>query len=260
MPNADLTTILQVISLIGAAFLIARLLITGLWREYPVFFWYFVFRIPNTLWPLFINFQSNSRVYQKVWICTEPVAWLFHVLVVFELCRLVLTGHRGLFTLGKWAMYISLLIAIAISVLSLIPKFKPRMTFDTKMMGTWFAVARGIDFALAVFLILLLFFLSRFPVKLKRNVVVHATLYTLFFFGEAFTVFLRTFFGATANHSTSLFLTAFSCACILAWIILLTPQGELVQASFPTFSPQREQTALRQLENLNATLLKVSSK
>jgi hypothetical protein len=258
MPNADLTRVFLVISLLGAALLIGRLLITGMWRHYPLFFCYFIFRIPNTLWPLFL--PNQTKLYQHVWMLTEPLAWIFHILVVFELCRLVLEGHRGIFTLGRWAMYLAVVIAIAISVLSLLPHLKPRMTADTKRMGYEFATERGIDFALAVFLLLLLFFLSRYPVKLKRNVVVHATLYTLFFFGEAFTVFLRVLFGSVANNSMNLFLTAFSCACIFAWVFLLNPAGEKVQASFPTISPRREQHALRQLESLNATLLKVSGK
>jgi len=258
MPNADLIKVFEVISLIASAALAVKLFATSLWKHYPIFFLYFVFRVLNTAWPLLID--VNSKTYQKVWMLTEPISWLFHILVVVELYRLVLQGHKGIYTLGRWAMYGALAIAIPISVLSLIPHFKPRITQISRYMGYEIATARGIDFALAIFLLLILLFLSRYPIKLSRNVVVHATLYTLFFLAGAFTLFWRTISGLDANRATNLVFLGISCACIIAWLIFLSPHGEEVQANFPTISPQREKAALRQLASLNATLLKVSGK
>jgi len=254
MPNADLAIIFQVLSLLAATALAIKLFATGLWKHYPVFSLYFVFRIPNTTWPLLIN--VNSNLYQKVWMLTEPIAWVFHVLVVAELYRLVLKGHRGIYTLGRWVMYSALAIAVPLSILSLIPHFTPRTTQDTRYMGYEFATARGIDFALALFLLLILLFLSRYPIRLSRNVVLHATVYTVFFFAGALTIFLRTLFGIVANHATNVFIPGFSCACIVAWLILLSPHGEEVRANFSTIGLHREKNAMRQLESLNATLLK----
>lgn len=258
MLSADSTKILEIISLLAAAALAFKLLATGLWKRYPIFFLYFVFRIPNTAWPLLIDVNSNT--YEQLWMLTEPIAWLFHILVVAELYRLVLEGHKGIYTLGRWAMYGAIAIAIPLSVLSLIPHFTPRTTQISKYIGYEIATARGIDFALAIFLLLILLFLSRYPVNLSRNLVVHATLYTFFFFADALTLFLRTLFGIVANHATNLFLLGASCACVVAWLVFLSPHGEEVQAHFPIISPQREKSALRQLESLNATLLKVSGK
>lgn len=258
MLSADSTKILEIISLLTAAALAFKLLATGLWKRYPIFFLYFVFRIPNTAWPLLID--ANSNLYEQLWILTEPIAWLFHILVVVELYRLVLEGHKGIYTLGRWAMYGAIAIAIPLSILSLIPHFTQRTTQISRYMGYEIATARGIDFALAIFLLLILFFLSRYPVRLSRNLVVHATLYTFFFFADAFTLFLRTLFGFVANHAVNLSLLGISCACIVAWLVFLSPHGEEVQSHFPIISPQREKSALRQLESLNATLLKVSGK
>jgi hypothetical protein len=257
MTNAELGILLQVISLLGAALLCFRLFQTGLWRRYPVFFWYFIFRVPDSTWPLLMD--TSSTPYQHVWMLTEPITWIFHILVVIELYRLVLEGHKGIYTLGRWAMYAALAIAIPVSILSLTLHFTSRTPERTKYMGYEFATARGIDFCLALFLLLILFFLSRYPMKLSRNVVVHAALYTILFFTDAFAVFLRTF-RIVATPTASNVLIGFSCACTVAWLILLSPKGEEVQANLPSISPQRERNALRQLESLNATLLKVSGK
>jgi hypothetical protein len=262
MPSAELTKILQVISLAGAALLAYRLYVTGLWRQYPVFFWYFLFRVPNTLWPLLIpnGMSHGDNTYEHIWIITEPVSWAFHALIVVELCKLVLNRLPGIYSLLRWAMYGSVALAITISIMSLLPKIKPKMSFNTKLMGYWFATQRGIDFSLALFLLLILFFLSRFPVRLNRNILVHAALYTLFFFSGALTMFLHTFFGGSKPMTTNLILEIATPACILGWVFLLTPKGEEVKASFPTINPRYEEHALRQLESLNATLLKVSGK
>lgn len=258
MPNADLSKILQAISLVGAALLAGKLFFSGLWRSYPVFFWYFVFRVPNTVWTFLI--KNPSHAYEDIWIYTEPISWIFHVLVVVELCRLVLRRHRGIYSLLRWAMYGSVAVSVTISILTLLPKIKPRTSFNTRLLGLWMATERGIDFALAVLILLILLFLSRYPVRLNRNILVHATLYTIFFFGGALTMFLHTLFGSSATARTNLIFEFISAACIFAWVAFLNPKGEEVPASFPTISPRHEEHALRQLENLNATLLKASRK
>jgi len=257
MPDVDLGICLQVVSLFGAVLLCWKLFQTGLWRRYPVFFWYFTFRVPDSAWPLFL--KANSSLYQKLWMLTEPVAWLFHILVVFELYRLVLKDHKGIYTLGRWAMYAALAIAIPLSILSLIPHFTIHTPDQTRYMGYEFATARGIDFSLALFLLLILLFLSRYPIKLGRNVVVHATLYTILFFSDAFAVFLRTF-KIVETEKLNMVMIGLSCACIAAWLILLSPLGEEAPPDLPSISPQRERNSLRQLESLNAALLKASGK
>ena len=41
--------------------------------------------------------EAGDYLYEDLWIVTEPISWAFHVLVVVELCRLVLT-HLAEFT------------------------------------------------------------------------------------------------------------------------------------------------------------------
>jgi hypothetical protein len=154
-------------------------------------------------------------------------------------------------------MWAALAIAIPISILSLIPHFTVHTTQITKRMGLEFATARGIDFSLALFLLLILFFLSRYPFQLSRNVVLHAALYTILFFTDALTVFLRTF-KILGRDAVNIVAIGLSCACIAVWLVLLNKRGEEVQANFPPINPKREENALRQLQALNATLLKVS--
>jgi hypothetical protein len=259
MPGVDLSEVLQIVSLFGAIFLVTKLLHTGLWRSYPIFFWYLIFRIPNTFWPLVI--PNRTSLYEHIWLSTEPIAWVFHVLVVVELCRLVLNRHRGIYSLLRWAMYASVVLAVTISILSLLPKISHAKE-NSRLVGIYFASQRGIDLSLAILIILILFFLSRYPVRLNRNILVHSTLYTIFFFGGAFTMLMHTLFGRSNKETANmnLILEAISAACVFSWAIFLTRKGEELPASFLSFTHEHEQRALRQLETLNATLLKVSGK
>jgi hypothetical protein len=258
MPSAGLSFYLQVFSILCSALLAIKLFHIGLWQRYRVFFWFCCVQVADSLWPLFI--ADTSQTYLHIWLLTQPVKWLFHILLAAELYRLILDGHRGLYSLGRWAMYGAVVVAICISILTLLPHFTPRTPQQSKYLGLEFATDRGIDFALALFLILILLFLSRFPILLSRNVVVHAAVYTIYFFSSAFAIFLRTFFGVRANNSMSLLYMGGSCLCLVAWLVLLGRNGEKVQSHLPAISPQREKNALRQLESLNATLLKVSGK
>src|SRR5215469_6961841 len=255
MPNAeDLGFYLEILQLVLLSLLAIRLALTGLWRSYPFFFWYVVLYIPDGIWPLFISIRSWTFLH--VWLFTEPVFYIFHVLLVAELCRLILAGHPGIYSLGKWAMSVGVTLALAISILTLIPHIKPHSPLNSQMVSTYNAVQRGLDFGLGIFLLLLLAFLSRYPFRLNRNVLIHSGLYTFFFFTQSLGVFLHALFGLARTDILNTSMTATTCACLVAWLALLSPKGEFVKSVFPTLNPERETRILEQLDALNATLVR----
>jgi hypothetical protein len=257
MPNVQLEFVLHIISVLGSALTVIKLYGTGLYRRYLFFFCYCLFRIPNFAWPLFIP-DVGSLQYRRMWSITEPVAWVFQILVVFELYSLVLKDHRGLYTIGRWAMYAATTISVALSLLALIPNLRPGMPEYRRRINYELAAGRGIELSLVLFILLMLFFLSRYPIKLSRNLAVHASLYSIYFLSTSFELILRTILDVRIGAAANVSMDAISSICSVAWFLLLSPKGEEVQANLPIFGPEREQRALRQLEALNATLLKVS--
>src|SRR5947208_8370101 len=97
MNVAALGSILQTVSLLVSALMALKLWMTGLHRHYPVFFLYFVFRVPNAIWPLF--FPVTSDMYAYIWAFTDPLVLIFYILLVVELYRLVLQRYPGLYTI-----------------------------------------------------------------------------------------------------------------------------------------------------------------
>src|ERR1035437_8019626 len=161
MTSAALVSCLRAVLLLGSMLMVLMLYRTGLYRRYPIFFAFFIFRIQNGVWPLFL--QISSPLYQEVWVLTEPIGLGFYVLMVLELYKLVLERYKGLYTLGRWALYVSLAISVSISAISLLPRIQPSMPQESKVMFYMLATERGVHTGLAIFIVLILCFLSLFP-------------------------------------------------------------------------------------------------
>jgi hypothetical protein len=209
-------------------------------------------------WPPFFHVADKSYYY--LWICTEPITWIFHVAVVLELYRLVLEKHKGLYTLGRWAMFAGLTTSIVISLVSLIPRMTLALAQQSKTMFWYLAMERGFMLALAIFLLFIMGFLVLYTVPISRNLKIHARIYSIFFVSNYLAFLLRSFLGLHGGPVTNVGAEIVSVACVFAWLFLLSPTGEVVRTSIPVIGPEQERRVLQQLDAFNETLLKVSKK
>jgi len=246
----------QLASLLGSALVAGKLFHTGLHHRYQFFFLYFIFRVFNGIWPILLDFRS--QLYLKFWVITSPMTWAFYFVVVLELYRLVLEKHKGLYTLGRWAMYFGMTVSVGLSVLTLFLRIKPAQR--SKVLSYFFPIDRGVTLCLVIFLLLMLFLISRYPVRLSHNVILHSTLYTVFFLSSALGVILSDVFGLQNYGNVNLATTIVSCACVYCWLFFLSPKGEEVKVNLPHLGPEHEERLLQQLDSLNETLLKVARK
>ena len=74
------------------------------------------------------------------------------------------------------------------------------------------------------------------------------------------TLLLRTLFTVKVTEVVDVTAVGITAACSVVWWLLLSAQGEEVPAAGPHLGPGSEERILRQLDSLNATLLKVSGK
>jgi len=256
MPTAIFQQSIETLLLIGSVLMAVKLYRDGLWRKYRVFFAYFAFRVPNSVWPLLLDYRSQP--YFWLWLITEPISLVFYVLMVAELYRLILERYRGLATIGRWAMYGATAVSVLISVLALLPHITPAMPQLSRHLGYEVALERGIDFSLVAFILLMLGFLSRFPIKLNRNVMVHAAIFPFYFLSRALGFLLHALWGIKLSEEVNLFLSGAALACVAGWLWLLNPTGETVEAHLPVFGSGDEQRILLQLDTANAALLRAS--
>jgi hypothetical protein len=258
MSSAVLVSCLKAVLLVGSVLMVLKLYRTGLYRRYPIFFAFFIFRIPDSIWPLFL--EVSSPLYQKVWVLTEPIEFGFYVLMVLELYKLVLEKYKGLYSLGRWALYLSLAISVSISAISLLPRIKPSLPQSSRIMLYVLATERGIQTGLAIFIILILCFLGLFPVKLSRNVRMQALVFSIFFLSSTFVVLMRSLFGHHLEDEVNTILMGISAASLVAWLSLLRVAGEDLPHAPVLYGQEHESRLLAHLDSLNAALLRVSSR
>ncbi|MGA3097388.1 MAG: hypothetical protein ABSF25_13095 [Bryobacteraceae bacterium] len=258
MAGAALVTVLKVISAVGSGLTGVRLYSTGLFSKYRVFFAYLIFHTIYVTCGWFLD--STSNAYFFFYVGMQPIIWFFYIAMVWELFGLVLARHKGFSTLGRWAMYVVSAVSVAVSAASMIHKITPAMPQSSVAVGLIVAIERGLDFSLAIFLILMLFVLSWYTVPLSRNVVVHAVIYTIFFLAGGMSMILRTLFGLKNLDAVDTGVMAATCACFLAWFFLLSAKGEETPVKQPWFAPEQEERILIHLDALNASLLKAAKK
>jgi hypothetical protein len=265
MSGHSLVLFFQALATLGAFLTVYKLLKTNLKDRYRAFFWYFVFRIVDGLFALVLPVKSAAYFY--CWILSAPIIWTFYLLVVRELYGLVLQRHKGMYTLGRWLMYFSVILSVCLSISSFLlrlPKAPVQrsqwIVLKGSILGYIVAINRGITFSLALVLVLMVFLLSLYAVTLSRNVKIHAALFACLFLTNSIGAVLHTAFGLKLYDAVDTGLMGISSLCTFAWFFLLTPKGEEVRRPLPTLGPKDEGRILYQLDALNSTLMKVAKK
>jgi hypothetical protein len=258
MPGAALTDFLQFI-IVGACYAGAvKLWRNGLGKKYRALIAYLLFSGFYSACILIFFRNPNSPAYSLYWKLTQPLTWFFSIWLILELYSLILERHKGLATLGRWAQYAGFSAATLISLLVMMPQIQANGHRSKAIYTYYNAVERGVDCGMLVFLVVILFWLTQYPVPLSRNVLIHSFVYTTLFFADSLGLFAQMFFGAELWRSAAAILTLVFALCILAWAFLLTPKGEEIRTRLLQFNADDEERVLGQLEALNRTLLKVS--
>ncbi len=251
--------VLDLLIVAGTAVLSVRLLMAGLHRRYRAFFLYLIFETVRGAVVASVN--QHSDLYQKIWVLTEPLEWLFYVLVLLEIYSLVLADYRGLATAGRWILLAAVAVALLASGLTLLAP--STVTGQGPLLRYYYVAERAVYFSLAVFLLTILGFLTQYPITLTRNIIVHSMIFTGYFLGNTalYSLLSMHIFGEQFLQVIAYPLDLVTIASLCAWLVMLNPTGEHRTASVRrSFTPKREQELVSQLNSLNAALLRVARK
>jgi hypothetical protein len=254
MSGASITNVLQyaVAALSGLAGL--KLWRTGLHRRYPALLAFLLLNLMLS----FGFLVSSGPAYVTYWKILQPFTWIFSVWVVLELYTVILEKHKGLATLGRWMQYAVFAFSTVVSVLALLPRIRSGASQADPVLVYYYAIERGVDCGMLMFLLLLLVWLTHYPVPLSRNVVIHSFVYTALFLSNSVGLFGQAFLGFTLSRPVTLALTAVFGLCILTWLTLLTTKGEEVRVTVLHFRAEHEERVLQQLDAVNQALLRLS--
>jgi len=249
--------ILELLIPAGTAILSVRLFAAGLHRRYRVFFFFLIFATLHL--GVLASLDVRTDAYQRIWVLTEPLEWLFDVAVVLEIYALVLQDYRGLSTVGRWILIAAVAVALLASGISLLAP--SQVTGQGHLMRYYYVAERAVYFSLVVFLLTILGFLMQYPISLSRNIVVHSIVFSVYFLGSTVLYLLLSMSGFGSIHMVGFALSGITLVAIGAWLVMLNPAGELRKLRVrPEWMPGREEELIGQLNNLNAALLRATRK
>lgn len=189
------------------------------------------------------------------WFFTEPILVLTFVITVFELYALALQRFRGIRTVSTRLLTLAIVIASLISVFSILPDLQ----FNASGGNEWFlltnVIRRGIYTSLLAFLILLVSFITIFPITLSRNSIVHVALFSTVFLCNAATILAMNFQGPDVVPLVNSVSAVVSIIAFTFWIALITPAGETVERAVRSgVSSDEAAVLLEKLRQVNDTL------
>lgn len=259
------------LTIAGHLALYVRLRMSGLHHTYRFFSGYLLFRVLRAALLMGVPWGVNlfeggpnvpfaNNTYSQVWMATEPVVWVFWVLVVLELYSLVLQNYKGIASLGRWVLLAGLVIALTVSMLTL-PADLGNPGEQFPIVRLFSAMTRGVVSSLVIFLLFISCFLAWYPVPLSRNVVVHCIVYAAYFLSLTLVVLLRNLTGSAVTQTVNILLSCITLVCLVVWTALLNRQGESKTVRIrPPAGAEEEQVLVAHLAAINSTLLRAARK
>jgi hypothetical protein len=235
-----------------SAILIWRFFHLKLARPYRFFVAYLVLQTLRFFVVLALN--ANRALYGTIWKITEPMVWVLYILLVLEVCFLVFKEYRGIYTLGRWAIFGSLIVAVFLSVFTLL---RTGISANDSWVQPYLMVERGIDFALVILLLLIVAFLVLLPIPLSRNATIHSVLYAIYFLSNSLGILIVNLKGYGMRGTMSASLMGVSTLCLVGWLVLLDREGESqIMVLRKQWTSSDEERLVGQLAAINATLLR----
>jgi hypothetical protein len=194
-----------------------------------------------------------------VYMACRLASVVISVFLVMDLYRTGLAAHPAIARYGKRLVGYFLLTCCLLSLASLffLPNSGPA---KSQLLYHFLAFERTADSAVLIFLLLASAFMAWFPVRLSRNVAV--------FIGGFVTYFMTRWAALLAIAAKTAWVDSFnvallslSLACLIGWIILLRPEGEIIPVvTGRNWNPEEMDRLNAQLHAVNAKLEEFSSK
>ncbi len=231
---------------------IVRLLAQRLLRSYLPVAFYLAVAALGTIIPWFFN--HSSSLYVRVYMLLEGLWVVVSAFVIFDMYGAVLRGLPGLASVGRsfvrWALLVSAVISISLLHFEHLSR-RPLVEF--------LLVERVVTTCLLVLVFAITGFLSYFPVELDRNTIIYSIGYAILFTARTGGLLLLNSEGSVWVNRLNLLFPLIDCACLVLWAVMLTAEGQKVQVRFGhQWRREDEEKLLRQLESLNASLLRVA--
>ncbi len=245
-PEQVALLILQVSILAG---LVARVVLTGLFRTYPYFFGYLLVACLQALILSFLSPGSPNFVFP--WLISQALLTCFGALIVLELYSLVLRDLTGIASTSRRYLRICLGLAILASLPLLLLEQTPH-----GIVNTFMVIDRTLVTSLLIFVLLLTAFLVYYPIRINRNLVVYSIGYAVYFMAKASGLLFVNIIQARYRQF-GVGLVTVSTLAMLFWLVGLRREGEEKKITLGhRWNRENQDRVLAQLKAINASLLR----
>jgi len=235
---------------VAAIFTVARLLQFHLWRRFPFLISYLV--VLSIRAASLSVLDDTSGAYFRVYLAASPLICCVASLAVREMFALIFRDYPGVRTVGRWALYVALAVSVVVWLL-IIKAPWPGESQYTRWLFYELVFERSITFGLAAIIVVLMIFLSRYPLDLDRNTYCASGFFSAMFLAQAVVRLVDSLsprlFAFYADYPE----VAFTALCLVGWGIMLQPANAAARVHTPT-NKRRETELLQQLESLNSIL------
>jgi len=199
--------------------------------------------------------KPSSPVYFWIYMARVPVLCLFDILAVRELTGVVLRDFPGISSVGRWAIYVGTGVAVSLSLSAAV--YFPRSGHrNSEHLFYAEVIERSVVFSLAVVIASLAYCLSRYPLRLGRNIVVSSFAFVALFLSDALRLLIDSLQAWLFDHSLDLLETLFTVVCLILWTALLRKEPALAPEPAPLDLDDRQ--ILEELTSLNRLLTRAA--
>lgn len=257
MSEASVKVLGYLVSLVWAsgtfftAALVSRLFALDLDSRYSALVRVLSFQLARSLVLLCLRPPTNA--YAWIYLVTEPIVLLLYVFVILEIYQQVFESYRGLSVLGRRSLWTALACSMAVSLVS------HRSEFDfsnepIRRLRSLLLLETTVCSTLLVFLVIVVAFLAWYPVPVRRNLLVYAFGFSLFFASLSVSDFLRNLDPVKNTKLGNLVRLGGTTGCLIGWLALFRRKWEEVPER--VMVPQGAITSqlLAQLEAMNKVL------
>jgi hypothetical protein len=254
MNSASIESALQIVSLAFLLILILRLTFSKLIVKYP--FFGAMLLVTMALQFVVVLKGASSREFLHSYNRLEPIRDVLFVLVVWELFSGIFRNYAGLRSLSRWIMGIAAVVSSAGLALS-VSTIGVAGFSHSRMAARIIRFERGLTFGLVIFVIVMLYFVSRYPIRLPRNNIALCMIYSTLFLGYSAILIMTSYLPHEYGRVENIVIASLESACYIGWALLLSKTGEYQETRVRQHvPPEREKLLIGQLNAMNDVLVR----
>jgi hypothetical protein len=202
-----------------------KLWFTGLVKIYRLLFLYLATDCISSVAGLFIPFRSAA--YGYYYFSAQTVKIVIAAFMLMEIYALALEGHPALAQFGRNTVGYILAAAGAFPLIGLLLDHSAAAGTHPYI-RTFFSFEQTIDGMMAMFLILISLFMTWFPVRMRRNVIVYIGGFIAWTLSRAALAYVipHWFNNRQMRVAGNIIQMGVDMVCLLAWLLELKSEGE----------------------------------